>query len=230
MKYFLLCIGFFLISCNQTSKKTNAKETKKITEKTQKKVQKIENKQEIFEPLTTETAIPFLFEYEKKNKETVVEIQTHLGNIEIELFKETPYHRANFIFLAKQGYFNKTCFHRVVKDFIIQGGSSDSWDVSRNRQKLGQYLLPPDTRKGFKHHRGILSMPSSDIDNPHQFASPYEFFIVCQKPGAYHLDKSYTAFGRVIKGMEVVDKINQMPTDNREWPIDNVYFTMRVIR
>ena len=51
-------------------------------------------------------------------------------------------------------------------------------------------------------------MPSSEIENPHKLASPYEFFIVNQSPGAYHLDGNYTVFGKVIKGMDVVDKIN----------------------
>lgn len=169
--------------------------------------------------LTTDSAIPFLYEYEKQHKERYVRIITDYGNIDIELFNETPYHRANFIFLTKQHYFDGTVFHRVVKDFVIQGGNSESWKISRRRAAIGSYLLPPDTKKGFKHHRGIVSMPSSDIDNPHQFASPYEFFIVVQKPGAYHLDGHYTAFGKVIAGMEVADKINQVETEGRDnWP------------
>ena len=155
-------------------------------------------------------------------------IITDYGNIDIELFNETPYHRANFIFLTKQKYFDGTVFHRVVKNFVIQGGNSESWDISRRRAAIGAYLLPPDTKKGFKHHRGTVSMPSSDIDNPHQFASPYEFFIVVQKPGAYHLDGKYTAFGRVIAGMEVADKINQVETEGRDdWPKKDI--KMKVI-
>ena len=185
----------------------------------------IENKQET---LTTDTAIPFLYEYEKQHKERYVRIITDYGNIDIELFNETPYHRANFIFLTKQKYFDGTVFHRVVKNFVIQGGNSESWDISRRRAAIGAYLLPPDTKKGFKHHRGTVSMPSSDIDNPHQFASPYEFFIVVQKPGAYHLDGKYTAFGRVIAGMEVADKINQVETEGRDdWPKKDI--KMKVI-
>ena len=66
-------------------------------------------------------------------------------------------------------------------------------------------------------------MPSSERDNPHKLASPFEFFIVVTKPGSYHLDGSYTPFGRVIEGMDVVDKINQVPIDQGEWPMRNVY-------
>lgn len=171
--------------------------------------------------LTEENAIPFFFEYQKENKEDKVKVTTNFGSFVIDLFEETPYHRANFIYLTKKKYFNDTYFHRVVKNFIIQGGNSDNVDTGKKRGEIGSYLLPPDAKKGFKHHRGIVSMPSSEIDNPHKLASPYEFFIVVQKPGAYHLDGNYTAFGRVIEGMSVVDEINQLKTDNREWPFKN---------
>ncbi|MEJ2162492.1 MAG: peptidylprolyl isomerase, partial [Robiginitalea sp.] len=95
--------------------------------------------------------------------------------------------------------------------------------TARKRKEIGRYLLPPDTRKGYKHHRGTISMPSSEINNPHMLASPFEFFIVVTKPGSYHLDGDYTAFGRVIEGMDVVDRINQVPIDDGDWPMQNVY-------
>ena len=72
-------------------------------------------------------------------------------------------------------------------------------------------------------------MPSSEIDNPHKLASPYEFFIVQQNPGAYHLDEDYTAFGKVIKGIDVVDRINREPTDERETPHKNIYIKVSII-
>ena len=179
--------------------------------------------------LNDENAIPFLFEYGEKNKENKVRITTGYGSIDIELFNDTPYHRANFIYLIKNKYFKGEYFHRVVKDFIIQGGNSDNISTSKKRRKIGRYLLPPDTKKGYKHHRGILSMPSSEIENPYKLASPYEFFIVQKKDGAYHLDKNYTAFGKVIKGMNVVDLISNLETDKREWPLDNVRFNIEII-
>lgn len=179
--------------------------------------------------LNDENAIPFLFEYGKKNKENKVRITTGYGIIDIELFNDTPYHRANFIYLIKNKYFQGEYFHRVVKDFIIQGGNSDNISTSKKRRKIGRYLLPPDTKKGYKHHRGILSMPSSEIENPYKLASPYEFFIVQKKDGAYHLDKNYTAFGKVINGMNVVDLISNLETDKREWPLDNVRFNIEII-
>ncbi|WP_461534460.1 peptidylprolyl isomerase [Sinomicrobium sp.] len=180
--------------------------------------------------LDEDNAIPFFFEYSKEHKENKVKISTKYGDIVIELFDQTPYHRANFIYLTKKGYFNGSSFHRVVKDFIIQGGSSDNREIAQRRGEIGKYLLPPDTDKGLKHHRGVVSMPSSDnVDNPHKLASPYEFFIVVKRPGAYHLDGKYTVFGKVIQGMDVVDKINQLPTDSREWPYENVRMEVEIV-
>ena len=179
--------------------------------------------------LDDQNAIPFFFEYQKQNPEDKVRIETRFGNIDIQLFKNTPYHRANFIYLTKKGYFNGTTFHRVVPGFVIQGGNSDRSETSKKRGEIGTYLLPPDTRKGHKHHRGVISMPSSEIENPHKLASPYEFFIVKQAPGAYHLDGSYTVFGKVIAGMEVVDEINTQRIDNREAPLTNVFMKVSIL-
>ncbi len=173
--------------------------------------------------LTEENAIDFFFDYAKNLKEDKVKITTTKGSFTVELYDNVPYHKANFIYLTKQKYFDSTQFHRVVPNFIIQGGNSDDKRTSKKRSDIGRYLLPPDTRKGHKHHRGTISMPSSERDNPHKLASPFEFFIVVTDPGSYHLDGDYTAFGRVIEGMDVVDKINQTPIDSGEWPMRNIY-------
>ena len=66
-------------------------------------------------------------------------------------------------------------------------------------------------------------MPSSSVENPYKMASPYEFFIVQQKGGAHHLDGDYAVFGKVISGMDVVDKIASVPTDIGNWPENNIY-------
>jgi cyclophilin family peptidyl-prolyl cis-trans isomerase len=173
--------------------------------------------------LTEENAIDFFFDYQKGLKENKVKLTTNLGSFTIQLYDNVPYHKANFIYLTRKGYFNNTMFHRVVKDFIIQGGNADNKETSDKRGVIGRYLLPPDTRKGHRHDRGTLSMPSSEIDNPHMLASPFEFFIVVTDPGAYHLDGDYTPFGKVIEGMEVVDRINSQPVDDGDWPMENIY-------
>jgi cyclophilin family peptidyl-prolyl cis-trans isomerase len=219
----MVLIVVSLTSCKDIS---NNSPKKIVTKKVIKKETKKEKKPFL---LTDKNAIPFFYEYEKNNKESIVRILTDYGNIDIKLFTNTPFHRANFIFLTKKKYFDGEFFHRVVKDFIIQGGNSDSRKTSMKRKSIGRYLLPPDTKKGFKHHRGAISMPSSEIENPHKLASPYEFFIVQKKDGAYHLDGNYTVFGKVIKGMNVVDIIANLKTDKREWPINNVRFKTIII-
>lgn len=226
MDRILILIVFIVLSCQNNE--VNKKIIKKIKTKP-KIISKIEEKRN-YEKLNEKNAIPFLFEFSKKNKENKVRLETEYGNIDILLYKNTTIHRANFIFLTKEKYFDGTIFHRVVPNFIIQGGNSDNPNSMLKRSKIGKYLLPPDSRKGNKHHRGVISMPSSKIDNPHKLASPYEFFIVQQSPGAYHLDKDYTAFGKVIRGMDVVDRINQEPTDNRETPHKNIYIKAKIIR
>lgn len=175
-----------------------------------------------FPLLNEENAIDFFFNYNNDLSETKVRLETNFGNITIELFDDVPYHKANFIYLTKRGYFNHTYFHRIVKGFIIQGGNADTDEVAKKRRAIGRYLLPPDTRKGHKHHRGVISMPSSAINNPHKLASPFEFFIVVTQPGSYHLDGGYTPFGRVIEGMDVVDQINIQEVDNGDWPMKNI--------
>lgn len=179
-------------------------------------------KEDTFE-LTEENAIDFFFNYEKTLKSNKVKITTNLGSFTVELYDNVPYHRANFIYLTQKKYFDYTQFHRVVKNFIIQGGNSDDHKTGKKRADIGRYLLPPDTRKGHKHHRGTISMPSSEMDNPHMLASPFEFFIVVTDPGSYHLDDEYTPFGRVIEGMDVVDKINNQPVEKGDWPMQNIY-------
>lgn len=173
--------------------------------------------------LTEDNAIEFFFNYQKDLNVNQLKITTNLGSFKVKLFDDVPYHKANFIYLARQGYFDGTQFHRIVKNFIIQGGSSDDAEMTAKRRKIGRYLLPPDTRKGHKHHRGTLSMPSSETNNPHKLASPYEFFIVVTKPGSYHLDGGYTPFGKVIQGMSVVDRINAVEVGKGDWPQQNVY-------
>lgn len=225
---FSIAFASITLSCNSTSaSKSNKKTVVEIPKPTEKKKVLPAKKSDL--PLSAETAIPFLKVYGEKHPENKVRIETPLGSFDILLYKTTPYHRANFIYLTKQRYFDNTYFHRVVPGFIIQGGNSDNADTGQKRRKIGKYLLPPDTRKGYKHHRGVISMPSSEIENPHKLASPYEFFVVCQSPGAYHLDGSYTVFGKVIRGMEVVDAINALPTDKREWPLTNMRMQITVL-
>lgn len=221
----LICCCLLIFNCEDKQSKQKNKTSTIDSIEIKNEVPKVstpKSKRE-FPRLTDENALYFFQEYDKNNKEDKVRITTDFGTIDIQLFPETLYHRANFIFLTKQHYFDNTQFYRVVKNFVIQGGNSDESEIYEKRNKIGKYLLPPDTKKGFKHDRGIVSMPSSEIDNAYKMASPYQFFIVQGANGAHHLDGQYTAFGKVIAGMDVVDKIAAQETDKSEWPLHNIY-------
>ena len=224
----LMFIGLFFILLNcedkQSRQKSNSSTLDSLTkEDIRVKKDPVQKKQREFPKLTDTNAMDFFLEYEKENTENKVRITTGYGTIDILLYDETLFHRANFIFLIKQGYFTNTQFYRIVNNFVIQGGNSDAMSIAERRQKIGKYLLPPDTKRGFLHDRGVISMPSSEIEDAYKLASPYEFFIVQRQGGAHHLDGDYTVFGKVTHGMDVVDKIAVQETDDGEWPLMNIY-------
>jgi len=228
---FQICLGLIILmgSCQSEKKSQNSQHNKvnvggekQLLKDSLVKETSVAKKDTVFK-LNEDNVIDFFYGYKQNLTETKVRLETSFGNIVIDLYDNVPYHKANFIYLAKEGYFNNTYFHRVVKGFIIQGGNADNKKTADKRRAIGRYLLPPDTRKGHSHHRGVISMPSSENDNPHKLASPYEFFIVVTDPGFYHLDGDYTPFGEVIEGMDVVDKINQQEVEAGDWPVQNIY-------
>ena len=224
---YLFLIASLLSSCTIEDKK-NINKTK-VTSVS--KVKKEASKDKSKFVLTEKNAMDFFLEYDKIHKENVIELDTDMGKIEITLFNETKFHRSNFLYLSKLNYFKSTQFYRVINNFIVQGGNSDNKKIWRKRKSIGKYLLPVDNNHGFKHSRGMVSMPSSIIENPHKLASPYEFFIVQSKSGAHFLDGDYTIFGKVTKGMDVVDKIAGVDTDDLDWPISNIFINnVKVLR
>lgn len=177
-------------------------------------------------PLITQaTVVNFLTEYGKLHHENNALIKTRLGNIHIKLYTDTPLHRANFIFLVNKGYFNTTCFHRVVEDFIIQAGQSDKNSTRVLRHKIGNYKIPPEFRN-HKHHKGTLSSARRWNQNPKKRSDAYEFFIVHKEKGLHHLNNEHTAFGEVTQGLDVIDKIAKIAIDKGEWPLENVNMTI----
>ena len=172
--------------------------------------------------LTDENVVDFLTWYGERNPENKVLIETEYGNIEIELSDKTPLHRANFIYLVKKKYFNTTYFHRVVKNFIIQGGSSDESITKKDRKNIGKYLIPPEFNNTLKHHYGALAAARLWEENPEKLSNPYEFYFVQNKNGAYHLNNEHTVFGKITKGFEVMDEIASQETDKKEFPLLNI--------
>jgi len=185
----------------------------------------------VFPKLTTENAIDFLTEYGKENQETRVRIKTQHGDIDIELYTDTPIHRANFIYLIKQKVFDNSFFHRVVPNFIIQGGNADTREVHKKRAQISAgYLLPAEINTR-KHTYGSVSGAKEYRKNPNKKTFPFEFFIFLGPPtSTSHLDGNYTIFGKVTKGMDVVEKIANLPTDpDGDWPTANVFITAEVL-
>ncbi|MEZ4779098.1 MAG: peptidylprolyl isomerase [Flavobacteriaceae bacterium] len=239
MKYpfsFLLIVLLFA-NCEDTQKtseekKQVVKELQADTLLSEKKPEKKEPETKQYPEITNDNVVAFLTQYGAENPETKVKITTQFGAIFIELYEDTPLHRANFVYLVKQHYFDDTFFHRVVPNFIIQGGNSDRKETPRKRNTIGaHYLLPAELANGRKHTRGTVSGAKEYRENPDKRTAPFEFFIFLG-PDKYtsHLNGNYTIFGRVTQGMDVVDTIANLPSDDGEWPLQNLYITAEVIR
>ncbi|TFF40402.1 peptidylprolyl isomerase [Mucilaginibacter psychrotolerans] len=115
-------------------------------------------------------------------KNQYVRIRTSYGDCIIRLYNQTPLHRDNFIKLAKQGFYNGTLFHRVIQNFMIQGGDPDSRDTSKTKPgaELGngdvKYTIPAEFRDSLFHKRGVLA--AAREDNPKKASSGCQFYIV----------------------------------------------------
>lgn len=205
-------------------------------------------------PLSNANVKEELLKFGREHPETVVLISTSLGKIKVKLYEETPLHRANFIRLVKMGFYDKTVFHRVLKNATIQGGNS-----REAKMPIGDYTIPSEINPRFVHTRGALAMARYDDDvNPTRASSADNFYIVQgyrtdeeelqeiasmrnfkYSPeqiktyksigGMPSLDMKYTVFGEVMEGMDVVDKIARVPVDTNDWPDQEIYITMEVV-
>lgn len=242
----------------------------------------------------------------ENEKRTLVKLETTMGNITVALYNETPKHRDNFIKLVKEGVYDSTLFHRVIKQFMIQAGDPDSKNAS-DTAMLGSgdvgYTIPAEFNPKFFHKKGVLAAARQGDDvNPEKASSGCQFYIVTGRKftepqllgmenkineqreealfdslarqhmkeiykmrkagdnagllelqdtleaqareladkeekfrftpeqikaystigGAPHLDGSYTVFGEVTEGMEVVDNIEIAKTNRADCPIENI--------
>ncbi|RYG25369.1 peptidylprolyl isomerase [bacterium] len=146
----------------------------------------------------------------------VVRLKTNLGDIVVELLEDkAPKHAESFKKLAASGFYDGTRFHRVIPGFMIQGGDPNSKSDDRMSHGTGGpgYKIPAEFNDVL-HERGILSAARSQ--DPNSAGSQF-FLMVARAP---HLDRQYSAFGRVIEGMDVVDKIVALPRDRRDNPLE----------
>ena len=154
-------------------------------------------------------------------------IETKLGEIEIELLQDkAPGHVKNFTDLAKKGFYDGSTFHRVIPGFMIQGGDPGTKDPKAPRSSHGVGGPGYNIKAEFNdtsHKRGIVSMARAQ--DPDSAGS--QFFIVVGD--SLFLDRQYTAFGRVTKGLEVADKIVASPRDARDNPNERVDMKVRVV-
>ena len=156
---------------------------------------------------------------EKKNP--IVTIEMNDGQIiKAELYPEiAPNTVNNFVTLINSGYYNGICFHRVISGFMIQGGDPKGTGTGGP----GYCIKGEFTNNGFKndlkHTRGVLSMARTMMPN----SAGSQFFIMHEN--APHLDGQYAAFGKVIDGIETVDKIAEVRTDFRDCPLYPIVIT-----
>ncbi len=134
------------------------------------------------------------------------EIHTGKGVMEVEFYvKDAPNTVANFIKLAKEGFYDGLAFHRVIPDFVIQGGCPYSKDMSDSRIGTGGPGYSIDCEldgENQYHDKGVLSMAHAGRNT-----GGSQFFICHSRAGTQHLDRQHTCFGRVVKGLDVIDEI-----------------------
>jgi len=160
----------------------------------------------------------------KKMSETRAVIETKFGNIELKFFPEVaPNHVNNFLDLAKKGFYDGSTFHRVIPEFMIQGGDPNSKSQDRSKHGTGGpgYAVKAEFNNK-SHKRGTLSMARAS----HPDSAGSQFFIcVADCP---FLDRQYTVFGEVTLGLEVADRIVSQPRDKADNPIERIEMKVRI--
>lgn len=190
----------------------------------------------------------------------LVEIETDFGTMTVELYNSTPKHRDNFLKLAEDGYYDGTIFHRVIQGFMIQGGDPDSKNAPAGKALgMGgpSYQIPAEFVDSLCHVKGALA--AARTNNPEKKSSGSQFYIVqgtpvaeatltqmesmrrfnytpeqraayLQNGGTPHLDREYTVFGQVIKGLDVIDKIAAVEKGPGDRPKTDVKMKVKVIK
>ncbi len=189
-----------------------------------------------------------------QEKETLVLIKTTKGNITVKLYNDTPLHRDNFIKLINEGWYNNSPFHRVINNFMIQGGHNQDGSVDPG------YTIPAEFRANHFHKKGALAAArQGDQVNPQRASSGCQFYIVQGQVlteahiemykqrygltftpeqveayttvgGTPHLDGQYTVFGEVVEGLEIVDAIAKVKTGYMDVPVEPVVMSIEILK
>lgn len=214
-------------------------------------------------------SVPYVYsqsfdnQVKKGRKNYYVMISTNYGDMVVKLYNETPKHRDNFVKLVREGFYDSLLFHRVIRDFMIQGGDINS-KYAKKGQPLGdgslEYTVPAEFVDTLIHKKGALAAArQGDMVNPTKASSSCQFYIVqgnvwnsdalhsfattrrmnlsqqqidvyTTVGGTPHLDGAYTVFGEVVSGLEVVDKIAAVSCDGMDRPLEDVRFSMKVLK
>ncbi|MBY5950959.1 peptidylprolyl isomerase [Algoriphagus marincola] len=164
----------------------------------------------------------FAYPVNQKNIE-VAQIITPLGEILIMLDERTPRHRESFIELAEAGYWDSLTFNRVIPDFVAQGGCPDTPEGFNDPE----YLLEPEFDPSLTHVYGAVG--AGRDNNPDKLSARCQFYIVENKEGLHRLDGDYTVFGRVIQGMDIVEKIVRVSRDENDQPTKTITLDVNII-
>lgn len=162
-------------------------------------------------------------------EEPLFEIVTTMGSIKVKLYSKTPKHRDNFVKLASEKFYDGILFHRVIGDFMIQVGDpntkTDSTGATWGQGGPG-YTIPAEIVAGLTHKKGALAAArKGDVSNPQKASSGSQFYIVTSAENCTHLNGEYTIFGEVVEGIDVVDKIAEVPTNQRDVPLKPIKIT-----
>lgn len=146
------------------------------------------------------------------------------------LYKTTPQHRANFIKLAKENFFDSTTFHRIIVDFVIQGGDPNSKDADKTNDGSGGpgYTIPAEFRDSITHIFGAVG--AARDNNPQKASNGSQFYIVTDVNGEHGLDNNYTVFGLIFKGMDVATTISKRPKDPNNRPIVDIKMDVNLVK
>ncbi len=147
-------------------------------------------------------------------KDPIVVLHTSLGDVELTLSTKTPRTTENFVTLAQRGYYNGVIFHRIIENFMIQGG--DPTGTGSGGECIWGAKFNDEFDTSLTHERGVISMANAGRNT-----NGSQFFIVTA-PETHYLNNKHAVFGRVTRGMEVVEQMNTVATNRQDRPLVDV--------
>ncbi|WP_018618859.1 peptidylprolyl isomerase [Spirosoma luteum] len=152
--------------------------------------------------------LPFFVQPEVEKTYPIGQIKVDSGEVLFWLYDETPVHKASFIKLANEGYWDTLTFNRVINNFVAQGGCPDTPAGFAG----SPYLLKPEFNPAIRHVYGAVG--AGRDNNPDKLSAGCQFYVVQNKKGLPRLDDNYTIFGQVFKGMDLIDAIVAVKSDS----------------